>query len=58
MSLNLGDEVELSVTGILGRHRAQLVSVNKQGSGHFKILDEPGWPILKPGDYVLHLVRP
>lgn len=51
----VGDEVELSITGMLGRHRARLVSVNKHGWGHFMILDEPGWPILKPGDYILHI---
>jgi hypothetical protein len=57
-SLMIGSEVILSITGMLGRHRAKLLRVNKHGQGHFEILDEPGWPILKPGDYILHEQRP
>ena len=51
--MNITDRVEIMITGLLGVHQAEVVRLNQRDEPYLQVLDETGWPILKPGDYII-----
>ncbi len=51
--MNITDRVMIQIVGSIGVHQAEVVRLRPDGEPYLSVLDEEGWPILKPGDYVL-----
>ena len=57
----VGDGVDIMITGMTGKYRARVVSVGRDGSNatpeepYLKVLDDESWKAytLKPGDYII-----
>lgn len=51
--MNITDRVEIMITGMPQIHQAEVVRLNLRFEPYLQVLDETGWPILKPGDYII-----
>jgi hypothetical protein len=53
--LAVGDHVEFWITGIARTFQGRIAEVRDDGP-HIQVI-EPGWPILKPTDYIIRWPR-